>query len=64
MINGKVSLSYNDVSAALMNHEVRKDKASSSNSTTTEALTTSGLGFYHRKSKKEMLVSQRLVITN
>ena len=36
LINDKSSLRYNDVLAALMNHEVRKDKASSFSSTTTK----------------------------
>ena len=38
LINGKSSLSYNYVSAALVNHEVkRKDKASSFTSTTAKS---------------------------
>jgi len=43
LINGKQSLNYNDVSAALVNYEVRrKDKQSSSSSTSTEALVVKG----------------------
>ena len=39
LINGKQSLNYNDVSAALVNYEVRrKNKQSSSNSASAEAL--------------------------
>jgi len=39
LINRKQSLNYNDVSAALVNYEVRrKDKQSSSSSTLAEAL--------------------------
>jgi len=39
LINGKSSISNNDLSAVLVNREVRrKDKASSSSSTTTETL--------------------------
>ena len=39
LISGKQSINYNDVSAALVNYEVRrKDKQSSSNGTSTEAL--------------------------
>ena len=40
LINGRQSLNYNDVSAALVNYEVkRKDKQSSSNGTSVKALT-------------------------
>ena len=39
LINEKQSLKYNDISAALINYEVRrKDKQSSSSSTSAEAL--------------------------
>ena len=39
LINGEQSLNYNDVSVALVNYEVRrKDKQSSSNGTSAEAL--------------------------
>jgi len=55
LINGKASLSYNDVSAALMNHEVRKkDKKSSSSSTTAEVLTARGMSSNHRKGKGDV----------
>jgi len=38
-----------------VNHEVRrKDKASSSSSTTAEALAARGIGFTHRKDKKDI----------
>jgi len=51
LINGKFSLSYNDVSATLVNNvnnEVRrKDKAYSSSSTTIEALTVREIGSNH-----------------
>ena len=44
-INSKQSLNYNDVSAALVNYEVRKrDKQSSSNDTSAEALMVRGRG--------------------
>ena len=53
MINEKQSLNYNDVLAALVNYEVRrKDKQSSSNGTSVEALMVGGRGF-NRKSKGE-----------
>jgi len=43
LINGKQTLNYSDVSAALINYEVRrKDKQSSSNGTSAEALTVRG----------------------
>ena len=43
LINGKYLLNYNDVSAALINYEVRKkDKQSSSNGTSTEELMVRG----------------------
>jgi len=55
LINDKSSLSYNDVSAALVNHEVRsKNKASSSSSRTTEALTARKIGSNHRKDKGDV----------
>jgi len=37
-----VSLSYNEVSAALVNHELRRKDKESSNSTSAEALTVRG----------------------
>jgi len=50
LINDKSSLSNNNVSDALVNHEVkRKDKESSSSSTIAEVLTARGVGFNHRK---------------
>jgi len=43
LINGKQTLNYSDLSAALINYEVRrKNKQSSSNSNSAEALTVSG----------------------
>ena len=42
LINERKSLNYNDVSAALMNYEVRQDRLSSSESTTVEALAVRG----------------------
>ena len=46
LINGTQSLNYNDVSAALVNYEVRrKDKQSSSSSTSAETLVVKGRGF-------------------
>jgi len=43
LINGKQTLNYSDVSATLVNYEVRrKDKQSSSKSTLAEALTVRG----------------------
>ena len=38
LINGKSSLNYDDVSAALMNHELRRKDKKSSNSTSAEIL--------------------------
>jgi len=64
LINDKSSLSYNNVSAALVNHELRrKDKASYSISTTTETLTVRRIDSNHRKSKR-VLVCPRLIIAN
>jgi len=55
LVNGKASLSYNDVSTALVNHEVRrKDKKSSSSSTTVEALIARGIFFNHQKCKGDV----------
>jgi len=45
LINDKKSLSYSDVSIAIVNHEVRrKDKESSFSSTSAEALTAGEIG--------------------
>ena len=53
LINGKASLSYNDVSTALVNHEMRrKDEESSSSSTTVKVLNIRGMSFNHRKGKR------------
>jgi len=46
LINGKQILNYSDVSVAFVNYEAsREDKQSSSNGTSTEALTVRGRGF-------------------
>ena len=51
LINGRQILNYNEVSAALVNYEVRRqDKLSSSENTTTEALAVRGRSF-NRKSR-------------
>ena len=53
MINGKQTLNYSDVSAALINYEVRRqDKLSSSNGISTEALMVRDRGS-NRKGKGE-----------
>ena len=53
LINGKQTLNYSDMSAALINYEVRrKDKQSSSNGTLVEALIVRGRGS-NRKDKGE-----------
>ena len=45
LINGRKSLNYNEMSAALVNYEVRRqDRLSSSGNTTAEALTVRGRG--------------------
>ena len=55
LINDKLSLSYNDVSAALVNHEVRKkDKEFSSSSTTAETLTAKEMDFNHQNGKRDV----------
>jgi len=51
LIDGKASLSYNDVSAALVNHEVRRKDESPSSGITTQALIASS---NHRKSKGDV----------
>ena len=53
LINVKQTLNYSDMSAALVNYEARrKDKQSSSNDTSAEALTVRGRGS-NRKGKGE-----------
>ena len=48
LINGKQTLNYSYVSAALVNYEVRRnDKQFSSNSTTAEAMTARVMGPNH-----------------
>ena len=55
LINGKALLSYNDVSATLVNHEMRrKDKECSFSSTTSEALAARRIGSNHRKGKGDI----------
>jgi len=55
LINGKSSLRYNDVSAAFVNHEMRrKDKVSSSDSITAEVLTAREISSNHRKGKGDV----------
>jgi len=51
LINGKQSLSCNEVSVALVNYELRKNNKESSISTSTEALTAREVSFNHRKGK-------------
>jgi len=52
LINENASLRYNDVSAALVNHEVkRKGKESSSSSISVEVLTAKRVGSNHNKGK-------------
>ena len=59
LINGKASLSYNDVSAALVNHKVRrKDKGFSSSSTIAKALTAREICSNHRKGKGDFKKSK------
>ena len=54
LIDSKQSLKYSDVSAALVNYKVRKkDKQSSSSSTTSEVMTARGMCFNHRKGNEE-----------
>jgi len=52
LINGKQPLSYNEVSTALVNHELRKKDKESFNSTSVKELTARGLGFNYGKGKK------------
>ena len=54
LINGKQTLNYSDVSAKLINYEMRrKDKKTSSNGITTEVMIASGMSTNHRKGKRE-----------
>ena len=54
LINCKQSLNYSDVSAALVNHEVRrKYNQSSSSSIIAESMTARGMGSNHQKGKKD-----------
>ena len=52
LINDKQSLSYNKVSAALVNHEIRRKDEESSNSTSAKALV--ARAFNHRKGKRDI----------
>ena len=51
LINDKKSLSYNEVSAALVNHDLGKKDKQSSNNTSTEALVAGEISSNHRKGK-------------
>jgi len=62
LINGKQILNYSDMSAALINSEVkRKDKQLSSNDKTAEAMTARGVDQIIRRAK-ESLKSPKLVV--
>ena len=50
LINGKQFIGYNEVSPALVNHELRKKDKESSNNTSVETLTVRGKSF-NRKEK-------------
>jgi len=55
LINGKASLSYNDVSGcSCESWGEEKDKESSSSSTTVEALTAKGMSFIHQNGKRDV----------
>ena len=54
LFNEKASLSYNDLSAALVNHKVRRKDKESSSSSTTEALTAREIGSNHQKGKRDV----------
>ena len=54
LINSKQTLNYGDVSAAFVNYEVRmKNKQSSFNGTTAEAMIVREMDPNHRKGKRE-----------
>ena len=62
LINDKYSLSYNDLMAALVNHEVRrKDKASSSSRTTAEMLIVRKISSNHQKDKSDVGKSKTII---
>ena len=54
LINGKKSLSYNEVSTALVNHKLRKKDKESSISTHAKVLATREIDFNHRKDKRDI----------
>jgi len=54
LINGKQFISYNEVSATLMNHDLRKKNKQSSLSTSVEVVAVKRIGFNHRKGKKNI----------
>jgi len=64
LINSKKSLSYNEASTALVNHEFRKKNKQSSISTSAEILAARKFGSNHRKGKgdisKSIQVSRQL----
>ena len=53
-INGKKSLSYNEVSAVLVNLELRKKDKEFFVSISVELLAVRGFGFNHRKGKRDI----------
>jgi len=62
LINGKQTINYSNVSAILINYKVRrKNKQSSSNGTTAEAMTTRGMGPIIKRIRKS-LKSPKLVV--
>ena len=62
LINGKQSLNYSDVSAALVNYEVRrKDEQFSFKTTIAEMMTAREMGSNHQKAK-ESLKNLKLVV--
>jgi len=54
LINGKKSLSYNEVSAAPVNHELRKKDKKSFISTSVEVLAARKISFNYRKGKRDI----------
>jgi len=54
LINGKKSLSYNEVSTALVNHKLRKKDKESSISTHAKVLAIREIDFNHRKGKRDI----------
>jgi len=54
LINDKKSLSYNEVSASLVNHDLVKKDKEFSIITSAEVLVARGIDFNHRKGKKDI----------